>query len=434
MTGDGVSPSEPGNDTPASGLRILEIGDSGEVAGKLLGDAGADVIRVEPLEGARSRHLGPFVDDRPDVNRSLRYAYFNTSKRGVTLDLSHAAGRDLWLRLVRTADVVIDGSRPGALDELGVGYERCAAPGRDGDDEGVRVVWCSITPFGLTGPRREWSTTDLVQLALGGPMMSTGYDDHELPPIRPDGEHSLWMGGEYATSGILAALHERERSGLGQHIDVSIHEAVSATTEGAFPNWEYQRRLVQRQTGRHSSVDPTPRWQFLSADGRYLNIIGGGLPRPGGDWDGLLAWLDEDDAAAELHEERFRETIRAPRSENLAERQRASEVVEAFVGTLSAEDAYRRAQKLHLPWGIVRRPEDNLDDPHWDDRGYFHELDVPGHRGPVRFPGSPYRFERTPIALHRRAPLLGEHNHEVYADELGVAAGELPELAKRGVI
>ena len=151
---------------------MVEIGDLGEVAGKLLADAGADVIRVEPPGGGRSRRVGPFVDDDPG-QASLLHASRNTSKRAVTLVVTQPAGLELWRRLVGLVDVVIDATTPTFLDELGGGWEWVEAQPELRD-----CVWCSITPFGRTGPRRDWAASDLVQLALGGPMMSNGYDDH----------------------------------------------------------------------------------------------------------------------------------------------------------------------------------------------------------------------------------------------------------------
>ena len=140
-------------------------------------------------------------------------------------------------------------------------------------------------------------------------MMSNGYDDHGLPPIRPEGEHSIAVSNEYAVSGILAALWMRHDGHPGQLVDVSMHEAVSATTEGAFPNWEYFGRLVQRQTGRHAAPDPTAAWQYLAADGQYVCLINGGLPRGNSAWDGLLDWMDEHGAAADLRDEQYQELL-----------------------------------------------------------------------------------------------------------------------------
>ena len=303
---DPPTPSDelPGHrDGPLETLRVLEIGDRGEIAGKLLADAGADVIRIEPPGGGRSRHVGPFVDDDPG-QPSLLHATRNTSKRAVTLDVTQPAGLEIWQRLVGRVDVVIDATTPTFLDALGGGWQWAEA-----QPDLHACVWCSITPFGRTGPRRDWAANDLVQLALGGPMMSNGYDEHHLPPIRPDGEHSIAISNEYAVTGLLAALWMRNAGHRGQLVDVSIHEAVSATTEGAFPNWEYFGRLVQRQTGRHSSPDPTAPWQHLAADGQHVCLINGGLPRGRPAWSGLLDWMDEHDAADDLRDPQYQELL-----------------------------------------------------------------------------------------------------------------------------
>lgn len=413
---------------PLEGLRVLEIGDLGEVAGKLLADAGADVIRIEPPGGGRSRHVGPFVDDDPG-QPSLLHASRNTSKRAVTLDVTQAAGLAIWQRLVGLVDVVIDATTPTFLDDLGGGWDWVEAqPDLDS------CVWCSITPFGRSGPRRDWAVSDLVQLALGGPMMSNGYDDHSLPPIRPEGEHSIAVSNEYAVSGVLAALWMRNAGHPGQLVDVSIHEALSATTEGAFPNWEYFGRLVQRQTGRHAAPDPTAAWQFLAADGQYVCLINGGLPRGNSAWDGLLDWMDEHEAVDDLRESQYQELLfRDPRS-NPEGRRHVADTIGDFVQRLPADEVYRRSQELHFAWGIVRRPEENLDDPHWADRGFFWEGELAGVDEPVRYPGAPYRFTRSPVRLRRRPPLLGEHNHEVYVGELGLSTAELRGLLEAGTV
>ncbi len=409
---------------PLEGLRAIEIGDRGEVTGKLLADAGVELVRVEPPAGARSRHTGPFVADRRDVNASLHYAYLNTNKRGVTLDIEGDAGADLWRRLVTRVDIVIDSSGPGVLDELGLGYESFE------DDQ---LVWCSITPFGLTGPRRDWVTTDLVSIALGGPPMSSGYDDHEVPPIRSDGEHSLAMGGEYAAIGALSAVLFRAASGHGQLVDVSIHECVAGTTEGAFPNWEYNQSLVQRQTARHATVAGSPPWQHMSTDGNYSMVHGGGVPRSQQIYERLLDWLDEHDAADDLRDPKYADVLYTdPRAAGEA-RVHIIDVVGRFMESKTADEIYRGGQAIHMPFAPVRRPEQNLNDPHWEDRDFWVEAEVPGHDQPVRYPRAGYRFTKSPVEFRRRAPLLGEHNTEVYG-ELGLDAAALTRLAQDGAI
>ncbi len=414
---------------PMEGLRVVEVGDLAELAGKLLADAGAEVIRVEPLVGARSRHTGPYVGQVADPNQSLRFAAANTSKRSVTLAEPAANGAALWGELVRWSEVVLEGTPRGHLDGADVGAAHFRAQRGD-------LIWCQLSPFGQEGPWRDWASTDLVQLALGGPMMSTGYDDHELPPIRSDGDHSLAIAGEYAVTAVLAALWLRDESGggLGQTIDLAIHDAVSATTEGAFPNWEFLGKLVQRQTGRHAAVQRNAPWQHLCTDGDYILLMGGGVPRDRRIFEELLAWMDEYDAAGDLHEPHYIEVLYTDPTRNLDTRNHVAETIGKFVERLTAEEVYRRGQALHLPWGRVRRPEQNLADPHWREREFWWSGEVPGHPEPVSYPGAPYRFVRSPVRLRRRPPLLGEHNHEVYSALLGHDGEELVELARAGVI
>ena len=404
---------------PMTGVRIVEVGDLGEVAGKLLADAGADVIRVEPPRGARTRHTGPFVDDRADPNACLRYAYLNTNKRGVTLDLDAPGAAGVWRRLIETADVVIDAAGPGVLDALGAGHEAAS------DLE--RLVWCSITPFGLTGPWRDRPTNDLVSMALGGIVMMNGYDDHELPPVRPDGEHSLAMGGEYASMGIIAALLGREHTGRGTLLDVSIHECVAGTTEGAFWNWEYNGVNPERKTGRHAgAVDG---WQMASDEGGYVVVFGGGVPRSRNSLRDLLARMDEHDAAGDLHDPRYEALLTTSPPEAGELRAESGQTVMRFLRSRPVDEVYRRGQAIDMAWAPVRAPEDNLDDPHWEDREFFVEGEAPGFDGTIRYPRAGYKFTRTPVEMRRRAPLLGEHKTEVLEGELGLDAADVAAVA-----
>ncbi|HLZ69226.1 MAG TPA: CoA transferase [Dehalococcoidia bacterium] len=415
---------------PLTGLRMIELasGPRSAFCAKLLADMGAEVIAVEPPGGSAARRIGPFAGDVPDLNRSLRFWYDNTSKRGVTLNLQHAEGRALFERLLAAADVLIEAEAPGALDALGCGYAALA-------ERFPRLVWAAITPFGQAGPYKDFAMTDLTSMALGGPMASCGYDDLPgAPPIRPTDLHSLHMAGEYAAMGIMIALLERRQSGRGQYLDVSIHEACACTTEGSFPNWEYFRRVVLRQTGRHAAATVTPRWQYRCADGRDINMIGGGIPRNARAWRPLLAWMDEHGLAEDLHDPQYERIIaenpyhRGPVAAHLAA------VIGRFVQALPAEEVYRRGQALHMPWGPVRSPDENLDDPHWRDRGFFVEVEHPELGRTITYPGLPYRLEGSPGRIASRAPLLGEHTYQVYVQELGLSPEALRGLFEQGAV
>jgi crotonobetainyl-CoA:carnitine CoA-transferase CaiB-like acyl-CoA transferase len=203
-----VSDSEP-LPGPLAGLRVLELADeTGQFCGKLLGDLGADVVKIEPPSGEPCRRVGPFLDDIPHPERSLSFWYYNTSKRGITLNLDTADGRQLFRRLAATSDVILETFRPGFLASVGLDYEslRKESPG---------LIMCALTPFGQTGPWRDYLTSDLLHMAAGGEMASSGYDEADVPnapPIAPGGGNAWHMGCHFA---VMAALVHRMVSGQG---------------------------------------------------------------------------------------------------------------------------------------------------------------------------------------------------------------------------
>ena len=222
------------------GIRVVELShDSTAFAGKLLADMGADVILIEPPEGAAARGYPPFVDDQADSERSLHWWHFNTSKRGVVLDLTDAADEARLEELLATADVLIE---PGIARD----YKALSA-------RNPALIHAAISAFGQHSDRRDEPVTDLTLLAGGGPVWSCGYDDHSIPPIRGGGNQGYQTGCHYAVMAILTALMYRNQSALGQFIDVSITAALNLTTEAASYSWLVSQETVQRQTGRHAA-------------------------------------------------------------------------------------------------------------------------------------------------------------------------------------
>jgi crotonobetainyl-CoA:carnitine CoA-transferase CaiB-like acyl-CoA transferase len=417
-------------DQPLTGLRVLELSSiEGQYCGKLLADMGADVVTIEPPGGSVTRRVGPFAGDLPDVNRSLPFWYFNTSKRAITLDIEAPEGQSLLQRLVVGADIVVEGFRPGYLNELRLGYDVLS-------NIQPRLIQVSITPFGQTGPWSDLRSADLVSLALAGTMAMNGYDDRPgSPPIRPDGNHAYLMGSEYGFIAVLIALLEREAGGTGEWLDISIHEACAGTTEGSFANWEYFQRVVMRQTGRHAQANPTQPWQHRTVDGRYVNLMGGGIPRMYASWRPLVEWMQRHGKAGDLPQERFEAVVhRSPAQRTDADTMHVLGLLARFVEGLDAEEVYREGQARRLPWAIVRAPEENVEDPHWRDRGFFVDVHHPQLGESVTFPGGPYRFSRTPWRIRQHAPLVGEHNVQILQGELGLGREQLRELFEQGII
>ncbi len=410
-------------ETALEGLRVIELADSlGEWCGKLLADMGADVIKVEPPGGGPSRSIGPFFNDEPHPDRSLFFWHYNTSKRGITLDTEKEDGRAILRRLIDGADVFLETLPPGRSAFLGIDYEslRATNPG---------LVHVALTPFGQRGPYvdGEYVTTDLVTMALGGPLQSCGYDPDEgdLPPVRPGQNHSYHTGSHYACMATLVALWERGESGRGQFIDVSAQASLAVTVEFANPMWEYSRAILRRQTGRHAGAQPTSRSSFLCADGKYVNLS---LPRDDATWEKLLAYLREKGLAAELEGDLFRDP--QSRFQMAGAIYGALEVVTA---NISSEELFHLGQSLGLTWGAVRRPEDWLNDPHAKARGFFVEVEHPELGRTITYPGAPYRFLGSPWRIRRRAPILGEDNIAVYG-ELGFSKEQLTALSEARVL
>lgn len=394
---------------PLSGLKVLEWCDElGQLAGKLLADMGADVVKVELPSGSTARAVGPFVRDVPGPNRSLNFWYHNTNKRAAVLDLEGSeADRAAFRSLAALADVVIDDRTPGTMARLGIDYARLA-PANPG------LIHCAVTPFGQFGPWATYGSSDLVGLALGGPMMMNGYNVEDVPgapPIRGHGDQGYNTACHYAVQGILAALLYRDRTGEGQFVDCSMHEALSSTTEVGLPYWFYQRKNVIRQTGRHAAAHRTDPWYHQAGDGTGIIIYGVG--RDNATWKKIKAWLQAEGLGMNFDEPRFDDPRQRQQARGTPEGAEIMAEMAKFIAAHDAEYIYRGGQERRQPWGAARSPEENLDDPHWRDRGFFVGVEGEGIDKPVLMPGAPYLFSTTPWELRRAAPRLGEHTDEV---------------------
>ena len=411
---------------PLSSLRVLELADQkGEFCGKLMADLGADVVKVEPPGGETTRSVGPFLDDIPHPDRSLSFWHYNTSKRGVTLDLESDEGRTLFRRLASTADVVLETFAPGYLASLGLAYDALSAAD-------PKLIMCSLTPFGQTGPWRDYQSSDLLHMAAGGQMASSGYDESDVPdapPIAPGGGNAWHTGAHYAYIAIMAALVHRTATGEGQYIDASVHDACALSTESAVASYIYRDEVVIRQTGRHHAAQPTPRTQYPTKDGKYVNALTGGRLDPA--YVQILAeWFDGHGLADDLMDERYRDPeVIAKNARHIVE-----EVLANFIANRTAEEVYHEAQERGFPWGAVRAPDDLPSDRHLEDREFWTEVAHPELDRTFIYPGGGAIFNGSPWRISRRAPLVGEHNAEIFGGLLGLSREELARLADSGVI
>ncbi len=373
---------------------VLEIGDvtGVEYAGKLLADLGARVVKIEPPDGARSRHQPPFQGDASDPDSSIHFWYYNTSKESVVCDVTTAQGRERLQALLPGATVVLDGGDaplPAMLGLAGTGAEAL----------GQGIVYCRITPFGDDGPWAGYRSSDLVQLAVGGIMASCGYDDPTAHPVAPSGSQSHHMTGVNIAMGVLVALLGRSRTGAAAPLDVSAHDCVALSTEMAFTYWEYQRTTPRRQTGRHARPYDTSAWNHLCRDGRYVSCLP--LYLTDDRFAAMVDWFDEHGCAGNLRDPRY-----ATRDQRTALLDEIIPVIAEFCARQDSDYVFHEGQARRLPWAPVGATWDLLADPHFIDREAFVMVARPEPDATFSYPGAPYKLSRTPWSLTGHAPSL----------------------------
>ncbi|ROQ01944.1 crotonobetainyl-CoA:carnitine CoA-transferase CaiB-like acyl-CoA transferase [Stella humosa] len=414
---------EPAKPGMLAGTRVIEFADElGEYTGLVLAGLGADVIKVELPGGSRTRALGPFLDDKPDAERSLYFWNYNRGKRSVALDLETEAGRAALLDLLAGADILLDTSC-GELNQA-LGLDRAALQARF-----PALIIGRVTPFGDTGPWKDFKGSDLVHLALGGVMSNCGYDPapgdrYDLAPIAPQVWHAYHIAGDQLAVGISAALLHRLRTGEGQEVSVAVHEAVAKNTELDLMSWVMRRAPLYRMTCRHAGEVPS-RVPSIghTKDGRWFMTYLGG-PK---DEVALVGFLEKYGMQADLERppEGANLSARAIPGSSTGDERRAHifEVMQRFIRAFRYDEMpWQEAQAAGLLWAPLRKPHENAQDPHWLMRGTFADVEHPEIGRSFRYVTSKWLSTATSWQVGRRAPLLGEHTQEVLAEPARVPA------------
>jgi benzylsuccinate CoA-transferase BbsE subunit len=385
---------------PLAGLRVLELsGSLGHYCGKLFADLGADVVLVEPPGGTPLRREPPSAGAEAD-SESIPFQYLNTNKRSLCLDLDQPGDAATLRALAGRADLVIETERPGVQERRGLGWATLSSrhPG---------LVLTSITPFGQDGPYAGLDGDDLIASALGGLLYLGGYADGE--PIRPAGEQAVLAAGLFGAVAAMLALTHAELTGQGQHVDVSMMEAVVLGLENA-PQLYDLEGVVRHRNGGVQRLAGTG--VFACADGLVCLLATGfgGTQH----WTKLVAWLEAETGTGLG---RFRDP-RWSRIDFLvteAAKAEFSAFFADFCATRAQRDLYHRAQSWRVPLCPVSAPRDVLSDAQLAFRSYFAEV-TRADGSVLTMPGAPYRLSRTPWSIRRPAPRLGEHSREVLAE------------------
>ena len=428
-------PIRSGRESSLTPYRVLDLTEGGlNLAGKLLADLGADVLRIEPPSGSSTRCQGPFYRDEIHPEKSLFWFAFNLNKRGITLNIATRYGRELLLELARRCDIIIESLGPGRLEELGLGYEALSQinPG---------LILSSVTPFGPDGPYAHFQATDLVIWAISGVQAVTG--DPDRAPVRISVPMAEAIAGSFATAGIMHALWYRSRTGLGQRVDVSEQIAAVWTNmaqsahgfEGVARHREGEDHTVTVDSGSFRMRD-----LYRCKDG-YVSYFS-----MQGHWGAqfhrrLASWMLEEGAAPDYFKdfdwEHWTPTLtlgRRSAQEAQEEVDRVEEPFARFFLTKTKEELFHRAVRDEIMLAPVLT---NADLFHWEQlkaREFWVEVAHPEIDATIHYPGPFARFSETPVMYRRRAPLIGEHNREVYVDELGHGVQELVLWRSAGVI
>ncbi len=403
------------NKKALEGVKVLEYGGlvAAPYCAKLLADLGAEVIKIEPPGvGDESRKRGPFPDDIPHAEKSALFLYLNTNKLGVTLDLGSTTGKGIFKSIIKDVDIFIEDSSPQTMNRLGLGYsDLCGI--------NPRLIMVSLTSFGQTGPHADYKACplNLVHSGMLGYMTPwvSRWPDRE--PIQPGGFLGEYGGGLSAATATLAALYVQRMTGKGQHVDVSKQEALIALNRvnaPQFPNdGESDTRFVNL-SGLLGDIVPCK-------DGHIVFQI-----NETHHWQGFVQLIGSPEWAldpvylnGEERGKRFISEIR-PR-------------VLEWAKHYTKEELYHKGQSANCPFAVVNSPADVVNSEHHRARGFFVDVEHPV-AGKIKQAGAPFIMSETPWAVEKPAPMMGQHNEQVYCQRLGYTRKDLVELRKAGII
>ncbi|MET0503202.1 MAG: CoA transferase [Candidatus Binatia bacterium] len=410
-----------------SPYRALDLtNELGFLCGKILGDLGTDVIKIEPPGGDPARTIGPFYKNQLDPEKSLFWFGFNNNKRGITLNLESPKGRELFLQLVATSDFVIETFTPGYLQSLNLDYAELSKVN-------PRVVLTSITPFGQTGPYSRFKASDIEIMALSGCMSLTG--DIDRPPLRVTFPQSYGWTGSYAAMGALAAHYHRGLTGEGQQVDVSAQACLLWAFSHAHTFWDLNRHVEKRagsfMTGR--TITGAKMRVFWPCKDGYLNFIiyGGEAGRRTNQ--ALVDWMDSQGTAPDVLKQKDWKTFDIAKVTQEEIDQMEEPIGEFFKGVTKA-DFFKQVVKRQMLGYPVASVKEIFEDPQHEARDFWQKVEHPELKSAIEYPGGFAKFSEGACHIWRRAPLIGEHNREIYGQELHIAPAEIAELQKQGVI
>ncbi len=409
-----------------SRCRVLDLStERGFLCGQMLGDLGADVIKVEPVGGDPARGLPPFLKDQPGPDNSIYWLAYNRNKRGITLNLEYEEGRAILLRLAAKADFLIESENPGTMAARGLGYDALR-------EVNPALVYVSITPFGQDGPKASYADSDLIMMAASGALIL--YGDEDRGPIRMSVPQAYPLTAADAAGAALIAYWERLKSSLGQQVDVAAQESISLAGQSTSLTALVHADETRRMAGgvKMGSIRVPLVWKckdglvtcvflFGSAIGVFTRKLVDYIHSQGGcsqqmkdtDWIGYGAKLLSGEETNAAYEQKLG-------------------VIAAFFANRNKAQLFDVAREHSLLIAPISTIEELLQSAQFEDRKYWRKVEHPSDLT-LTYPGPFAKLSAQPITFKRRPPLVGEHNREVFG-ELGIDADRVATLARKGVI
>ena len=383
-------------------VTVIELSEhiSASACAKTMAALGARVIKVEAPHGDPARRMGPFPQDDPHPEKSGLFLYLNMGKKGVTLDLHTKEGQNIFRALVKKANILVHDLGPGVMDSLGLGYQEL-------EKETPHLVFTSITPFGERGPNVHYASEDIVLEAASGMMLQQGSPERE--PIKMGGNIIYYRAGASAFTGSMAALLHAEATGAGQKVEVSIQEVLLhddfITVESYLCRGEDLRRRLAPML-----LPCKDGWFYIRAFPHEWPRLARALDLPE---------LEGDDRFIDMQS----------RSRHAAE---LNEIILSKLVDYSKKEVYDRLQRHKVSTAYLANVEDLFQSEQYQAHGFFVTIDHP-EAGPLAYPGA-FAALGDLEWKHGRAPLLGEHNAEIFCDDLGYSRQDLVRLRQLGVI
>ena len=397
-------------------IRVIEIGEEiGEFCCKTIADMGADVIRVEPPGGAKTRSIGPYYKNAEHPERSLHFWSYNLNKRSITLDLNSPKGQNLLKDLIQQSDILVESTPPDWMRERNLDYETLI-------QVNPKLIFVSISPFGRTGPPSHFQGSELVALASSGYMYTTGWKWQK--PTHPWGRQACHAAGLFAVTGAMAAIFERRRTGRGKYIDVSMQKSVASTVEQNVGFYFGDGIVSGRRENDHVN----------GFGGSKLIECKDGWVHMGVGWrnghNEIVEWMDVEGMAEDLTDKKWHD--RKFHRENISH---VIETITKWAKLKTKAEFFHQGQERGLECGPVNSVAEALNDPQMQSREFWVEVEHPeiGHGEKFTYPGAPCLLSETPWAARRRAPLIGEDNDYVFQEILGLSPNEQRKLAAKNI-